>query len=89
MIYPYPNRVGSVGDAMIGHKYRFNWNSPIVLSPQNPGVVYFGGNVVFRSVNYGQSWDVISPDLTTNDPKKQQSSGGEIVTDNTAAEFHS
>jgi len=34
-IYPYPNRVGSVGDAMIGHKYRFNWNSPIAVSPQN------------------------------------------------------
>ena len=88
-IYPYPNRVGSVGDAMIGHKYRFNWNSPIALSPQNPGIVYFGGNVVFRSKDYGLSWDVISPDLTTNDPKKQQSSGGEIVVDNTAAEFHS
>ncbi|MDQ8155346.1 MAG: hypothetical protein P3B98_11860 [Gemmatimonadota bacterium] len=88
-IYPYPNRVGSVGDAMIGHKYRFNWNSPIALSPQNPGVVYFGGNVVFKSTNYGLKWDVISPDLTTNDPKKQQSSGGEIVVDNTAAEFHS
>ena len=88
-IYPYPNRVGSVGDAMIGHKYRFNWNSPIALSPQNPGVVYFGGNVLFRSRNYGLGWDVISPDLTTNDPKKQQSSGGEIVVDNTAAEFHS
>ncbi len=88
-IYPYPNRVGSVGDAMIGHKYRFNWNSPIALSLQNPGVVYFGGNVLFRSRNYGLGWDVISPDLTTNDPKKQQSSGGEIVVDNTAAEFHS
>ena len=88
MIYPYPNRVGSVGDAMLGHKYRFNWNSPIALSPQNPGVVYFGGNVVFRSRDYGLSWAVISPDLTTNDPKKQQSSGGSIVTDNTAAEFH-
>ena len=88
-IYPYPNRVGSVGDAMIGHKYRFNWNSPIALSPQNPGIVYFGGNVLFKSKDYGLSWDVISPDLTTNDPKKQQSSGGEIVVDNTAAEFHS
>ncbi|HEY4955681.1 MAG TPA: hypothetical protein VII02_12440 [Gemmatimonadaceae bacterium] len=88
-IYPYPNRVGSVGDAMIGHKYRFNWNSPIALSPQDPGVVYFGGNVLFRSANHGLSWDVISPDLTTNDPKKQQSSGGPIVVDNTAAEFHS
>ncbi len=88
-IYPYPNRVGSVGDAMIGHKYRFNWNAPIALSPQNPGVVYWGGNVLFRSRDNGLNWDVISPDLTTNDPKKQQSSGGEIVVDNTAAEFHS
>lgn len=87
-IYPYPNRVGSVGDAMLSHKYRFNWNSPIVLSPQDPGTVYFGGNVVFRTRDYGLSWEVISPDLTTNDPKKQQNSGGEIVTDNTAAEFH-
>jgi len=88
MIYPYPNRIGSVGDAMLGHKYRFNWNSPIELSPQNPGTVYFGGNVLFRSRNRGQSWEVISPDLTTNDPSKQQNSGGEIVVDNTAAEFH-
>jgi photosystem II stability/assembly factor-like uncharacterized protein len=88
MIYPYPNRVGSVGDAMASHKYRFNWNSPIALSVQNPGVVYFGGNVLFRSRDYGLSWQVISPDLTTNDPKKQQNSGGEIVVDNTAAEFH-
>ena len=87
-IYPYPNRVGSVGDAMIGHKYRFNWNSPIALSPQDPGTVYFGGNVLFRSRNHGMSWEVISPDLTTNDPAKQQSSGGPIVVDNTAAEFH-
>jgi photosystem II stability/assembly factor-like uncharacterized protein len=87
-IYPYPNRVGSVGDAMISHKYRFNWNSPIALSPSNPKVVYFGGNVLFKSTDYGFSWQVISPDLSTNDPKKQESSGGPIVVDNTAAEFH-
>ncbi len=87
-IYPYPNRVGSVGDAMISHKYRFNWNSPIALSPQNPKVVYFGGNVLFKSTDYGMSWQPISPDLSTNDPKKQESSGGPIVVDNTAAEFH-
>ena len=87
-IYPYPNRVGSVGDAMISHKYRFNWNSPIALSPQDPGVVYFGGNVLFKSTDHGSSWTVISPDLTTNNPTKQQSSGGPIVVDNTAAEFH-
>ena len=70
-IYPYPNRVGSVGDAMISHKYRFNWNSPIALVAADPNVVYFGGNVLFKSTDYGQSWQVISPDLTTNDPKKQ------------------
>jgi len=87
-IYPYPNRVGSVGDAMISHKYRFNWNSPIALSPQNPSVVYFGGNVLFKSTDYGHSWTPISGDLSTNDPAKQQSSGGPIVVDNTAAEFH-
>ena len=87
-IYPYPNRVGSVGDAMIAHKYRFNWNSPIALSPLNPKVVYFGGNVLFKSTDYGHSWTPISPDLSTNDPKKQESSGGPIVVDNTAAEFH-
>ena len=88
-IHPDPNRVGSAGDALEHHKYRFNWNAPIALSPQNPGTVYFGGNVMFRSTNYGQSWDVISPDLSTNDKAKQKSSGGDIVTDNTAAEFHS
>jgi photosystem II stability/assembly factor-like uncharacterized protein len=88
-IHPYPNRVGSAGDAMEQHKYRFNWNSPIVLSPQDPKTVYFGGNVLFRTSNFGQSWDVISPDLSTNDKEKQKSSGGPVVVDNTAAEFHS
>ena len=87
-IIPYPNRVGSVGDAMLGHKYRYNWDSPIYISPHDSKTVYFGGNVLFRSRDYGHTWDVISPDLTTNDTTKQLSSGGEIVTDNTAAEFH-
>jgi len=49
-----------VGDAMISHKYRFNWNSPIALSPLNPKVVYFGGNVLFKSTDYGMSWQVIA-----------------------------
>jgi photosystem II stability/assembly factor-like uncharacterized protein len=87
-ITPYPNRVGSVGDAMEHHKYRFNWDSPIELSPQDPNTVYFGGNVLFRTTNAGQSWEVISPDLTTNDKNKQKSSGEPIVVDNTAAEFY-
>lgn len=87
-IHPHPVKTGSAGDGIAEHKYRFNWNSPIALSPHDPKTVYFGGNVVFKTTNYGQSWEVISPDLTTNDKSKQQSSGGVIVTDNTAAEFH-
>jgi photosystem II stability/assembly factor-like uncharacterized protein len=86
-ISPYPNRIGSVGDAMENHKYRYNWNSPIVLGSDGQ-TVYFGGNVLFKSTNHGQSWEVISPDLSTNDKSKQKSSGGPIVVDNTAAEFH-
>jgi photosystem II stability/assembly factor-like uncharacterized protein len=88
-IHPYPNRVGSAGDSLAEHKYRFNWNAAIAIDPSDSRTVYFGGNVLFRTRNYGQSWDVVSPDLSTNDKKKQGSSGGPIVTDNTAAEFHS
>lgn len=87
-VHPYPNKIGSVGDAMLGHKYRFNWDSPIEISPHDPNVVYIGGNVVFKSSDGGHSWQQISPDLTTNDTTKQLSSGGAIYTDNTAAEFH-
>jgi len=87
-INPYPGGIGSSGQWMAPQKYRFNWNAPIVLSAQDPKTVYYGGNVLFRTTNYGHSWEAISPDLTTNDKAKQQSSGGKIVTDNTAAEFH-
>ncbi|MDP2956910.1 MAG: hypothetical protein Q8N53_10865 [Longimicrobiales bacterium] len=87
-IHPYPKIVGSAGDAMADHEYRFNWDAPIHISPHDPATVYFGGNVLFKSADYGNSWTEISPDLTTDDPEKQQSSGGEIYTDNTAAEFH-
>ena len=87
-VHPFPKIVGSAGDAIEKHKYRFNWDSPIIISPHNPETVYFGGNVVFKSNNRGKSWEVISPDLTTNDKSKQRSSGGTIYQDNTAAEFH-
>ena len=87
-IHPYPKIVGSAGDALVDHRYRFNWDAPIHISPHDPATVYFGGNVIFKSTDFGTSWTEISPDLTTDDPDKQQSSGGEIYTDNTAAEFH-
>jgi photosystem II stability/assembly factor-like uncharacterized protein len=87
-VNPYPGGIGSSGQWMAPQKYRFNWNAPIVLAPQDPSIVYYGGNVLFKTTDHGKTWDVISPDLTTNDKAKQQSSGGKIVTDNTAAEFH-
>jgi len=87
-IHPDPTIIGSAGDAIVNHQYRFNWNSPIVMDPFDSTTVYFGGNVVFKSTNEGQTWEVISPDLTKDDESKQQSSGGPVVVDNTAAEFH-
>lgn len=87
-IHPYPKIIGSAGDAIENHKFRFNWDSPIMISPHDPNTVYFGGNVVFKSTDRGNSWTQISGDLTTNDKSKQRTSGGVIYQDNTAAEFH-
>ena len=70
-------------------KLRFNWNTPIALSPNEMGTIYIGSQFLFRSRDHGQSWDRISPDLTTNNPEmqKQEESGG-ITVDNSAAETH-
>ncbi|MGB5658899.1 MAG: glycosyl hydrolase, partial [Thermoanaerobaculia bacterium] len=69
-------------------EYRFNWNAPIVASPHDPHTIYFAGNVVFKTRDFGDSWQVISPDLTTNDPEKQGEAGGPAWTENTTAEYH-
>jgi photosystem II stability/assembly factor-like uncharacterized protein len=84
-IKPYP--VSLRGSAAGDHPYRFNWNSPVHMSPNNPDVVYFGSNVLFKTTDGGSSWTEISPDLTKDEPGKQRSSGG-ITTDNTSAEYH-
>jgi photosystem II stability/assembly factor-like uncharacterized protein len=68
--------------------YRFNWNSPILVSYHKPDLLYFGGNFLFKSTDKGNSWQKISPDLSTNDPKKIIESGGPITVDNTGAEVH-
>ena len=51
-------------------RLRFNWIAPIALSPHNPQILYAGAQVLFRSLNRGDTWEEISPDLTTNDPDK-------------------
>jgi len=70
-------------------KLRFNWNTPIALSPNEKGTIYLGGQFLFRSRDHGQSWERISPDLTTNDPEKQkQEESGGVTVDNSSAEMH-
>ncbi|HYS09925.1 MAG TPA: hypothetical protein VEP66_14350 [Myxococcales bacterium] len=70
-------------------KLRFNWNAPIAASPTQKGVVYIGAQFLFRSKDRGDTWDRISPDLTTNDPEKQrQEQSGGITVDNSSAEAH-
>ena len=70
-------------------KLRFNWNTPMALSPNEKGTIYIGAQFLFRSKDHGQSWDRISPDLTSNDPQKQkQEESGGVTVDNSAAEMH-
>jgi photosystem II stability/assembly factor-like uncharacterized protein len=51
-------------------RLRYNWIAPIALSPHNPKILYAGAQVLFRSLNQGDTWEEISPDLTTNDPER-------------------
>jgi hypothetical protein len=78
------NDGGPAGDL----KYRFHWNSPIVPSPHDKNTVYFAGNVLFKSADFGRSWKAISPDLTTNDREKLKEAGGPVWNENTTAEYH-
>jgi photosystem II stability/assembly factor-like uncharacterized protein len=98
----YDHRTGQLSDVNVypdnpmgagaeGMKYRFQWNFPIVFSPHDTsamGTLYTAGNVVFKTTNEGQSWEIISPDLTRNDKSKQGSSGGPITKDNTSVEYY-
>jgi photosystem II stability/assembly factor-like uncharacterized protein len=80
-LHPWPN----YGEG----KLRFNWNTPIHMSPNEKGTIYIGAQFLFRSRDHGQSWDRISPDLTTNDPEKQkQEESGGVTIDNSSAEMH-
>jgi hypothetical protein len=69
-------------------KYRFQWNFPIIFSKHNPKKLYTFSNHVHMSENEGQSWKLLSGDLTRNDPDKLLSSGGPITQDNTGVEYY-
>jgi photosystem II stability/assembly factor-like uncharacterized protein len=84
VIQPRRNDGGPVKDL----KHRFNWNTPLVLSAFEHNTVYCGSQFVLKSTDFGKTWDIISPDLTTNDPEKQKDAGGPVWTENTTAEYH-
>lgn len=70
-------------------KLRWNWNTPLHLSPNEKGTLYIGSQFLFRTRDQGTTWERISPDLTTNNPEKQkQEESGGITVDNSAAEMH-
>lgn len=70
-------------------QFRFNWSSPLVLSPNNPRTIYFGGNYLFKSVDRGESWRIISPDLSSNHPtRRNPSASGHLTNSVTGGENH-
>jgi photosystem II stability/assembly factor-like uncharacterized protein len=80
-------------DDPMGHgaedfKYRFQWNFPILFSPNQKNKLYAASNHLHVTYNEGQSWELISPDLTRNDPKTLGPSGGPITKDNTGVEYY-
>lgn len=83
---PWPDN--PMGQAAVDSKYRFQWTFPIVFSPHSAQVLYTCSQHVHRTTNGGESWEVISPDLTRNDPRTLQSSGGPITQDNTSVEYY-
>ncbi len=77
-----------MGHGAEGMKYRFQWNFPIFFSPHNPKKLYTASNHLHVTYNEGQTWEIISPDLTRNDNTKLGPSGGPITKDNTSVEYY-
>ena len=82
----WPNN--PMGHGVEDMKYRFQWNFPIFFSPHDNNKLYTTSNYFHVTKNEGQTWEVISPDLTRNEPEKQGPSGGPITKDNTAVEYY-
>ena len=78
----------AIGQAARDLRYRFQWNAPIRISPHNSEVLYHASQYLHRSTNEGQSWDLISPDLTRDDVEKQGFAGEPITMDNTGVEVY-
>jgi photosystem II stability/assembly factor-like uncharacterized protein len=68
--------------------FRFNWSSPLILSPHDSRVVYFGGSHLFQSRDRGDTWTLLSPDLSTGDTALVNPESGGLTRDVTGAETH-
>jgi photosystem II stability/assembly factor-like uncharacterized protein len=77
-----------IGYGAEGMKYRFQWNFPVFFSPHNPNKLYTCSQHLHVSTNGGETWKIISPDLSRNDSEKLVSSGGPITKDNTGVEYY-
>ena len=82
----WPELSDARGAAPLDH--RFQWTAPIVISPQDPNTIYYGGERVFKTTDAGVHWEAISGDLTRNDKSKQQPSGGAVTIDDTGTEYY-
>ncbi|MEY2557925.1 MAG: hypothetical protein QOE34_1350 [Verrucomicrobiota bacterium] len=80
--------VDNSGHGAVDLKHRFQWVSPLLLSPHNPDTIYTAAECVFKSTDQGNSWTPISGDLTRNDKSKQQPSGGPLTNDITSVEYY-
>ena len=85
-ISPVP--LDNSGHGAVDLAHRFQWVTPLMLSPHNPDVIYTAAECVFKSSDHGQSWVKISDDLTRNDKSKQQPSGGPLTKDITSVEYY-
>jgi len=85
--------LGDIADLTDGEgaaklKHRYQWTSPVILSPQDPDTIYHGAEVLLKSTDKGKSWTAISPDLTRNDKSKQVLAGGPITFEDTGVEIY-
>jgi len=78
----------AIGQAPSDLKYRFQWNAPIRVSPHDPDILYHASQVLHRTQNEGHEWEVISPDLSSNDKERQIYAGGPLTLDNTGVEVY-
>ena len=92
---PRPSAPGSTENLAVFYaqmradrSFRFNWQTPFIVSPHNGRTIYLGGNRLFKSVDGGASWRIISPDLSNNDPETTRTDTGGLTPDATGAETH-